>query len=46
MLQALNKIHHIAILGVKLIKPVLINELHLPKQKYYKDKKGPEEHEP
>ena len=31
ILQALDKIHHIAILGVKLIKPQLINELHLPK---------------
>lgn len=32
MLQALNKNHHIAILGIKLIKPLLIKRLRLPKR--------------
>jgi hypothetical protein len=30
ILQALNKNHHIAILGIKLIKPLLIKRLRLP----------------
>jgi hypothetical protein len=30
ILQALNKNHHIAILGIKLIKPLLTKRLRLP----------------
>jgi hypothetical protein len=32
ILQALNKNHYIAILGIKLIKPLLIKRLRLPKR--------------
>ena len=32
ILQALNKNHHMAILGIKLIKPLLTKRLRLPKR--------------
>ena len=32
ILQALNKNHHTAILGIKLIKPLLTKRLRLPKR--------------
>ena len=32
ILQALNKNHHIVILGIKLIKPLLTKRLRLPKR--------------
>jgi hypothetical protein len=32
ILQALNKNHHVAILGIKLIKPLLMKRFRLPKR--------------
>jgi hypothetical protein len=48
ILQALNKNHHIAILGIKLIKPLLTKGLPLPKRSYeiLERQKGPEEQTP
>jgi hypothetical protein len=47
-LQALNKNHHIVILGIKLINPLLIKRLRLPNRSYeiLERQKSPEEHKP